>query len=1400
MKKQLFSIFLAVVMLCSSVSVALAAKKADNDVEADNNIAPWGAFDNQAHVDRAYPANMGGTLELETKLQKSGTGCLKANLNDGIFNDIYVNAPLTLGETYDISFDYRTDGSNQPLTVVFQSNAPGAGYVILPTGHTVTTQWNTYKTTFTNTGVFSSGTSKNGDGRIAFRYGATTLGGTFYIDNFSIVPHGDVEKNYLSLADKDNAWETAQLTDLPKNVGTVEFSDVANHWAKETVNTLATYGYIEGIGNNRFAPNENVTRAQFVKMVVETFHLEKKAYNATFSDIHGEEWYASFVSMANQMGLLDSALTFGNKFYPNQAITRAEAASISARAAKLKNAEIKNDNVAFSDTINIQNWAKESIRDAAGFGLICGYEDGTFRPKDNISRAEAAKILYRIVEITERFGIFVDSQIGDDKNEGTQESPLKTLVAARDMVRHYNKDMKNDLTVYIRGEQYLKEPLLLDNRDSGSNGYRVIYTSWGENRATLTGGKQFTGFKLHDAEKNIYKVYVGNGIHTRQAYFNNLKGIRSRTVSGFTNVELMGDEKSGYYYLSDDACLLDCAYPTEIEMSYVAHWRQNQAKIGSVSQESNGKTKVMLCENTWAVIRDALNKWSERKVNEVPICFENAYEFLDMEGEWYMNPHDGYMYYIPRKNENMETMVLTVPMAERLVDIVGESSSFPVSFITFRNLNFTDTTWLWLEEHGEYHADQNYVSDWGVPGDKATVADASVQVTYGWYVNFENNDFTRLGTIWALNLLDASHYCNVIGNEFYELSGGAVVLSDRGLIQRAKKPEDWIEHNRIENNYIHDVGHEYRGAAAVTVGYTRHTVVNHNEIANTPYSAIHIGWGWANYISTGDDAYDAELAYNYIEEGLNDRLYDGGAIYALGCQDDKYASVNKSRIFGNYFRAMRNYVSPLYLDEGSRYWNCYDNVIDQSDVPVQESNFDKAPIYPGTHYYSWTIVHGKKNSDNTLYNNYATTDDYIVSNPDANEIEPAHVYQDADWPQEAQNIITNAGVEEEYRDLFNFEGPKYLVVRQREYSVDMGKSVKVDMKVIGRGGTEYNPNDFDIKFYASDPDALEISDDGVMTAKKNTLTWVLVVARINGILQTKELKVWTGNGIVAFKPASENMAVIKGKPISLILKGLTGGGKEVDVAPEDIHATYVSADPSIATVDENGIVTGHQNGMAEIDVTIDYDGNIYELTVPIRIISYNREDSDTLEFTPVPDSFFDATKWESAVQEEDGSVTVGGSDGVIFWRGGGTILKNGLIAFDMKITNPHSWPSITMGEGEGFDYSRGSQYLIGFKSDHIEFQKFNLGVRTMFFGDKSFNPVGPAIPNVEGAKIFEYGKTYSIVIGMLEEDGGTRVVLTINGKNVFDYLDKDNNIRPGGLFGVYNTGGFTFSPYTGRTD
>ena len=109
-------------------------------------------------------------------------------------------------------------------------------------------------------------------------------------------------------------------------------------------------------------------------------------------------------------------------------------------------------------------------------------------------------------------------------------------------------------------------------------------------------------------------------------------------------------------------------------------------------------------------------------------------------------------------------------------------------------------------------------------------------------------------------------------------------------------------------------------------------------------------------------------------------------------------------------------------------------------------------------------------------------------------------------------------------------------------------------------------------------------------------------------------------------------------------------------------------------------------------------------------------------------------------------------------------------------------------------YSNSDCYLIGFKPDFIELQRFKNGQRTMFMGEDSYNPVfGPGFPN--NGQVFEYYKTYEIVAGTIEEENGTRIILTVNGKNIIDYLDDDleNCLRGDGYMGLYvGSGTFTF--------
>ena len=121
-------------------------------------------------------------------------------------------------------------------------------------------------------------------------------------------------------------------------------------------------------------------------------------------------------------------------------------------------------------------------------------------------------------------------------------------------------------------------------------------------------------------------------------------------------------------------------------------------------------------------------------------------------------------------------------------------------------------------------------------------------------------------------------------------------------------------------------------------------------------------------------------------------------------------------------------------------------------------------------------------------------------------------------------------------------------------------------------------------------------------------------------------------------------------------------------------------------------------------------------------------------------------------------------------------------------------------KNKDWDYTTGDTYLIGFKPDIIELQRFNKGERTMIFGDASFSPIGGAgYPNLlaNGETMFEYGKRYSITVGTIDEDNGTRIILIVNDKPIFDFLDQGEDRITGGLFGVYAfQGNFLLQPYT----
>ena len=167
-------------------------------------------------------------------------------------------------------------------------------------------------------------------------------------------------------------------------------------WAKDAILYLADKKIINGMGDNKFAPNNNVTREQFVQMLVKAFQLEGES-DVSFDDVPREHWAYDAISIAVQNNIvngMDHSL-----FGIGKSITRQDMAVMIQRVIERKGYDlIRKGTTDFTDVDDIADYAKESVQRLSEAGIINGFEDKTFRPQGVATRAQAAKIIYVILQ------------------------------------------------------------------------------------------------------------------------------------------------------------------------------------------------------------------------------------------------------------------------------------------------------------------------------------------------------------------------------------------------------------------------------------------------------------------------------------------------------------------------------------------------------------------------------------------------------------------------------------------------------------------------------------------------------------------------------------------------------------------------------------------------------------------------------------------------------------------------------------------------------------------------------------------------------------------------------------------------------------------------------------------
>ena len=190
---------------------------------------------------------------------------------------------------------------------------------------------------------------------------------------------------------------TVAPSQLPDNNSTADsendkiYNDVSNsHWAIDAIKELSKKGIFQG-SDGMFNPDKNITREEFITAICRAMGYKLSEKESVFSDVANDAWYRVYVMTGFDNGIIRGITE--NEFGVAINITRQDVCTILGRTLLSYNT----NNAEFIDSADVAEYAEDYVNYFYNEGIISGYEDGSFKPKKNCTRAEAAKIIYNFL-------------------------------------------------------------------------------------------------------------------------------------------------------------------------------------------------------------------------------------------------------------------------------------------------------------------------------------------------------------------------------------------------------------------------------------------------------------------------------------------------------------------------------------------------------------------------------------------------------------------------------------------------------------------------------------------------------------------------------------------------------------------------------------------------------------------------------------------------------------------------------------------------------------------------------------------------------------------------------------------------------------------------------------------
>jgi hypothetical protein len=186
---------------------------------------------------------------------------------------------------------------------------------------------------------------------------------------------------------------TSQITE--KEMYFDDLGDV--EWAVNTINSLVRKNIISQAEDKKFNPLDSITREEFVKLLVMAIGEQDESIRSNFTDVPAGHWAEGYIARAKKLGII-----YGNdknEFGLNRNISRQDMATIIFRTLTLLGYSVKGDVVQFSDKDEISSYAVEAVSTLSNLGIINGMGNNCFAPLDVATRAQAAQIIFKMMEV-----------------------------------------------------------------------------------------------------------------------------------------------------------------------------------------------------------------------------------------------------------------------------------------------------------------------------------------------------------------------------------------------------------------------------------------------------------------------------------------------------------------------------------------------------------------------------------------------------------------------------------------------------------------------------------------------------------------------------------------------------------------------------------------------------------------------------------------------------------------------------------------------------------------------------------------------------------------------------------------------------------------------------------------